>query len=77
MQKAFAAGLGKIPYPLLADFHPKGAVAKTYGIYNEDGGTARRAVFIIDRDGIVRFKRLYDRGLPSPEEILTELDKLG
>ena len=48
-----------------------------YGIYNEERGIASRAVFIIDKNGIVRFKQLYDRGLPSPADILTELDKLG
>ena len=76
MQRAFAAGLGNIPYPVLADFHPKGEVAKAYGIYNEERGVTQRAVFIIDKEGIVRFKQIYDRGLPDPAEILAELDKL-
>ena len=76
VQRAFAAGLGNIPYPVLADFHPKGEVAKAYGIYNEERGVTQRAVFIIDKEGIVRFKQIYDRGLPDPAEILAELDKL-
>jgi peroxiredoxin len=49
---AFAKSLG-LTYPLLADFHPKGAVAKSYGLYNEDLGFARRATVVIDKAGKV------------------------
>ncbi len=41
-------------FPLLADFHPKGEVARRYGAYDEHKGYARRRTFVIDRDGIVR-----------------------
>ena len=58
-QTAFAASVGGVRYPLLGDFHPKGAVATLYGIYNEQRGTANRAVFIIDKSGIVRWKQVY------------------
>jgi alkyl hydroperoxide reductase subunit AhpC len=75
-QRAFATGLGNLPYPLLSDFHPKGKVSQLFGIYNEERGTTRRAVLIIDKEGIIRFKKLYDQGLPDPKEILAELDKL-
>jgi len=75
-QRAFATGLGNIPYPLLSDFHPKGQVSDLFGIYNEERGTTRRAVIIIDMDGIIRFKKIYTEGLPDPKEILAELDKL-
>lgn len=44
----------KIAFPLLADFHPKGAVAQLYGVYNEERGSARRVTFLIDAEGIVR-----------------------
>ena len=77
MQRAFASSLGGIPYPMLGDFHPKGHVAQLYGLYNEERGVSRRAVVIVDKQGIVRFKQVYDRGLPNPEEILAEVDKLG
>jgi len=50
----WAAGLGGVSFPLLADFHPKGAVAASYGLYLEDRGTTDRATVIIDADGIVR-----------------------
>ena len=75
-QRAFASGLGNIPYPLLSDFHPKGHVSQLLGIYNEERGTSRRAVLIIDKEGVVRFKKIYEQGLPDPKEILEELDKL-
>ena len=76
VQSAFAASLGNIPYPLLADFHPKGKVAQLYGIYNEGRGTSRRSIFIIDKEGIVRYQRIYEGSLPDPAEILAEAEKL-
>jgi peroxiredoxin len=48
--KAFAAQ-NDIPYPLLADFHPKGEVAKKYGVYLDDKGISARTAFIIGKDG--------------------------
>ncbi|MBF8267971.1 MAG: thioredoxin peroxidase [Dehalococcoidia bacterium] len=77
VQKAFADSLGGVPYPILADFHPKGRVSQLYDIYNEERGTTRRAVIIVDKEGVIRFKRLYTQGIPDPQEILAELDKLG
>lgn len=41
---------------LLADFNPKGAVARLYGVFLEDPGFANRGTFVIDKDGIVRHK---------------------
>jgi mycoredoxin-dependent peroxiredoxin len=57
--KAFAEKLG-IQYPLLADFHPKGAVAKQFGLYLEDKGITNRATVIIDKEGVVRYVQVYD-----------------
>ena len=57
--KAFAEKLG-IEYPLLADFHPKGAVSQKFGLYLEDKGITNRATVIIDKDGIVRRVIVYD-----------------
>ena len=76
-QIAFAASLGNIPYPVLADFHPKGQVAKLYGVYNEERGTANRAVVIVDKQGIVRFSRVYT-SMPELDtaDILAEIEKL-
>jgi peroxiredoxin len=40
-------------FPLLADFEPKGAVAKSYGAYREKEGCCERALFVIDEDGVI------------------------
>ena len=50
--KAFQNHLG-IDIPLLADFHPKGEVAKAYGVWSEEYGVAGRALVMVDPDGIV------------------------
>jgi peroxiredoxin len=47
-------------YPLLADFHPRGAVAAKYGVYLEDKGITGRAISIIDRDGKLAWHKNYD-----------------
>ena len=75
--RAFAAGLGGVPHPLLSDFHPKGTVLQAFGVYNESSGTARRSVFIIDKDGVVQWSSIYEPGvLPAPDDVLAELQKL-
>jgi peroxiredoxin len=51
--KAFAAQNG-ITYPLLADFHPKGAVAQKYGVYLPEKGISARTAFVIGKDGRIR-----------------------
>ena len=45
-------------YPLLSDFEPKGFVAKQYGIYREKEGTSERALFVIDKNGIIAWSYL-------------------
>jgi alkyl hydroperoxide reductase subunit AhpC len=62
---------------VLADFHPKGQVAQLYGVYNDQRGTANRSVFVIDKQGIVRFKKTYAQAADlNPADILAEVDKL-
>jgi peroxiredoxin len=51
--KAFAEKMG-ISYPLLADFHPKGAVAEKFGVYLPEKGITGRAIAIIDKGGKIR-----------------------
>ncbi|MFL6239118.1 MAG: peroxiredoxin [Actinomycetes bacterium] len=46
----------KLEYPLLSDFWPHGEVAKAYGVFDEKLGAATRGTFIIDKEGIVRWK---------------------
>ncbi|MGB9376136.1 MAG: peroxiredoxin [Mycobacteriales bacterium] len=43
-------------FPLLSDFWPHGEVARTYGVLNEERGTASRGTFVIDKEGVVRWK---------------------
>lgn len=50
----WAKDLGGVSFPLLADFHPKGAVAQSLGVYLEAAGITDRATVIIDSGGIVR-----------------------
>jgi alkyl hydroperoxide reductase subunit AhpC len=76
-QRAWAEQLGGVDFPLLADFHPKGAVAKAYGVYNEERGTAMRSVFIVDESGIVRDTEVFPQGMiPNATEVLKKLAAL-
>jgi len=45
----------KLRFPLLADFEPKGHVARMYGAYRERDGTTERALFVIDPAGVIRW----------------------
>src|SRR5688572_15021147 len=45
----------RLRFPLLADFEPKGEVARRYGVYREDEGVSERALFVIDGDGVIRW----------------------
>ena len=51
---AFKAALGADGVTFLADFHPKGEVARLYGVWLEQAGIAGRATFVIDADGVIR-----------------------
>jgi mycoredoxin-dependent peroxiredoxin len=70
--KAFAAQNG-ITYPLLADFHPKGDVAKKYGVYLEDKGIAARTAFVIGKDGKIR--EVIASDIPVARDIAKLLEK--
>lgn len=65
-------------FPLLADFEPKGAVARRYGAYREQDGVTERALFVIDREGIIRWSYLSPMGVnPGADGILKALESLG
>jgi peroxiredoxin len=51
-QKQWATQQG-YQFPVLSDFWPHGAVAKAYGVFNEERGCANRATFLIGKDGLV------------------------
>lgn len=74
---AFAAQRN-LHFPLLADFEPKGAVARRYGVYREREGVCERALFVIDAAGIVRWSYVSPLGInPGADGILTALDGLS
>ena len=73
--KAFAEKMGGINYPMLSDFYPHGAMSMTYGCLRPEG-YPKRAVFIIDKQGVVRFRKEFDKGIPDNKELLAELDKI-
>ena len=67
----------KLHFPLLADFEPKGAVARQYGVYRESDGTTERALFVIDADGLIRWSYVSPVGVnPGAEGILSALEEL-
>jgi len=51
----FGKSLGGVSFPLLADFHPKGKLASSFGLYLEEAGITARATVIVDAGGIVRY----------------------
>lgn len=66
-----------LQFPLLADFEPKGAVSKTYGAYFEPAGFSERALYVIDKDGIIRWSYLSPLGVnPGADGILEALEAL-
>ncbi len=67
-----------LKFPLLSDFHPKGAVARQYGVYREEDGTAQRALFVIDGNGIVRWSYVSPVGVnPGANGVLAALESLS
>jgi alkyl hydroperoxide reductase subunit AhpC len=73
---AWAAQLGGISYPLLSDFYPHGAVAERYGILTPRG-SAERALFVIDKGGIVRYVDVHEiSDVPDVSVLFEELEKL-
>jgi peroxiredoxin len=64
-------------FPLLADFEPKGEVARAYGVYRAEDGTSERALYVIDGDGIVRWSYVSPVGInPGADGILRALEDL-
>ena len=75
--KAWAESVGGISYPLLSDFWPHGAVAQKYGAFREEEGRSERALFVVDKEGIVRYVDIHDiDDLPDNEEIYEVLREL-
>jgi peroxiredoxin len=67
----------KLRFPLLADFEPKGAVARTFGAYRAQDGCTERALFVIDAEGTIRWSYVSPVGVnPGADGILAALEAL-
>lgn len=67
-----------IHFPLLSDFEPKGDVAKKYGVYRELSGVCERALFLIDKDGMIEWSYLSPMGKnPGADGVLEALASLS
>jgi peroxiredoxin len=65
-------------FPLLADFEPKGDVARSYGVYRDGAGTSERALYVIDGDGVIRWSYVSPVGInPGADGILRALEDLA
>jgi len=65
-------------FPLLSDFEPKGRVARAYGAYRDQDGVAERALFVIDKAGVVRWSYCSPIGVnPGADGILEALERLA
>lgn len=74
VQGAFARSLGLTSTTLLADFEPKGEVARRYGVYLDDRGHSTRASFVIDKAGIVRHAEIVTTpDTPDEDAVLAAL----
>ena len=75
---AWAESMGGISFDLLADFEPKGEVARKYGIYRDKDGFSERALFIIDKEGKIVYKAVYNQPeMPDNQALFEELRKLS
>ena len=64
-------------FPLLADFNPRGEVAKRYGVYDESIGMSQRALFVLDHDGVIAWSYVSPIGVnPGADGILAALESL-
>ena len=67
----------KLHFPLLADFEPKGDVARRYGVYRDKDGVSERALFVIDSEGKVHWSFVSPIGVnPGADGILSALEDL-
>ncbi len=74
---AWTGPMGKIWFPVLSDFWPHGAVADKYGVLRHDG-VSERALFVIDKAGVIRYIDIHDiNSMPRLEELVRALDKLS
>jgi peroxiredoxin len=73
---AWTRDMGHLWFPVASDFWPHGAVAQKYGVLRSNG-EADRALFVVDKKGIIRYIDVHDiNAMPRLEILIKELDKL-
>ena len=75
--KAFAEHRN-LHFPLLSDFEPKGAVARSYGAYREGEGVCERALFVLDENGVIAWSYCSPIAVnPGADGILDALERMA
>ena len=75
--QSWSKSIGGISFNLLSDFWPHGEVARKYGVFLDDKGIADRYIFVIDREGIVRYiEHVGLLNIPDNNKVLTFLKSL-
>jgi peroxiredoxin (alkyl hydroperoxide reductase subunit C) len=73
---AWTNQMGQLWFPVLSDFWPHGGVAKKYGVLRSNG-VSERALFVIDKKGIIRYIDVHDINKRPPlEDLMGALEKL-
>jgi glutaredoxin len=70
---SWTESLGGINYPLLSDFWPHGAVAEEYGVFRRQDGKSERAIFVIDKAGIIRYIDIHDIDQQPDNEVVRDI----
>jgi alkyl hydroperoxide reductase subunit AhpC len=75
--KAWGESFGGIDFPLLADFNPKGAVAKSYGLMLDEPGITDRATVLVGKNGKVLWAESAGvGGARNPGDLLAKVEEL-
>jgi peroxiredoxin len=71
------AALRGMSFPLLADFNPRGEVARRYSVWREQDGYSERALYVVDPDGVIRYSYVspYLHHVPDVDELLEAVDR--
>jgi peroxiredoxin (alkyl hydroperoxide reductase subunit C) len=76
-KKAWAQELGGVSYDLLSDYFPHGKVAADYGVLRDDG-LSERAIFLVDKSGVIRWTSLHTiPEQPDFEELIKAIQEIG
>ena len=74
---AWTEAMEGINFRVLSDFYPHGAIAQLYGVLRSDG-TSERALFVIDKKGVIRFIDVHDiNERPPMEDLFSALERIG